>query len=85
MNYIIYFRMISNFKSWRSSMEEQLICNQRVVGSTPIASSKEREKFVGRFQSGQMGRAVNPLPQGFGGSNPSLPIDDFREIIIERE
>ena len=27
----------------------------------------------GRFQSGQMGRAVNPLAQVFGGSNPSLP------------
>ena len=24
---------------WRGSMAEQLICNQQVVGSTPIASS----------------------------------------------
>jgi hypothetical protein len=28
---------------------------------------------TGRFQSGQMGRAVNPLRKRFGGSNPSLP------------
>ncbi len=28
---------------------------------------------MGRFQSGQMGRAVNPLAQAFVGSNPSLP------------
>ena len=28
---------------------------------------------VGRYQSGQMGRAVNPQRQRFGGSNPSLP------------
>ena len=27
----------------------------------------------GRFQSGQMGRTVNPLSFDFGGSNPSLP------------
>ena len=29
---------------------------------------------LGRFQSGQMGRAVNPLRKRFGGSNPSLPM-----------
>jgi hypothetical protein len=28
---------------------------------------------MGRFQSGQMGRAVNPLASAFGGSNPPLP------------
>ena len=28
----------------------------------------------GRYQSGQMGRAVNPLGKPFGGPNPSLPI-----------
>ncbi len=29
---------------------------------------------MGRYQSGQMGRAVNPQRERFGGSNPSLPI-----------
>ena len=29
---------------------------------------------MGRYQSGQMGRAVNPLRKRFGGSNPSLPM-----------
>ena len=28
---------------------------------------------MGRYQSGQMGRAVNPQRRRFGGSNPSLP------------
>jgi hypothetical protein len=28
-----------SFKRWRSSMAEQLICNQQVAGSNPIASS----------------------------------------------
>ncbi len=29
--------------------------------------------FSGGFQSGQMGRTVNPLAYAFDGSNPSLP------------
>ncbi len=28
---------------------------------------------MGRYQSGQMGRTVNPLSYDFEGSNPSLP------------
>ena len=39
-------------------MAEQLICNQQVVGSTPIASS-----IVEGFPSGQRGRTVNPLAE----------------------
>ncbi len=33
-------RGILFFFGWCSSMAEQLICNQQVVGSTPIASSR---------------------------------------------
>ena len=36
-NCIIDNRYVCN--CWRGSMAEQLICNQQVVGSTPIASS----------------------------------------------
>ena len=60
---------------------EQLICNQRVGGSNPFAGSGIDHRLglivmiiMGRYQSGQMGRAVNPLRRRFGGSNPSLPI-----------
>lgn len=60
---------------------EQLICNQRVGGSNPFAGSGINSRpqligklIMGRYQSGQMGRAVNPLRERFGGSNPSLPI-----------
>ncbi len=62
---------------------EQLICNQRVGGSNPFAGSEKIRSFfeadnkMGRYQSGQMGRAVNPLRKRFGGSNPSLPIFIF--------
>ncbi len=62
---------------------EQLICNQRVGGSNPFAGSEIESRpgligktGMGRYQSGQMGRAVNPLRKRFGGSNPSLPIFD---------
>ena len=37
-------------------MAEQLICNQQVVGSTPITSSN-----MGDFPSGQRGQTVNLL------------------------
>ena len=38
-------------------MAEQLICNQQVVGSTPITSSSS----MGEFPSGQRGQTVNLL------------------------
>ena len=41
-------------------MAEQLICNQQVVGSTPIASSIF---FKEEFPSGQRGRTVNPFAE----------------------
>ena len=41
---------------WCGSMAEQLICNQQVVGSTPITSSN-----MGDFPSGQRGQTVNLL------------------------
>ena len=37
---------------------EQRICNQPGVGSSPIGGSVT---YMGRYQSGQMGRTVNPL------------------------
>ena len=40
---------------------------------------------LGRFQSGQMGRAVNPLRKRFGGSNPSLPIPAGIAQLVERQ
>ena len=38
---------------------EQLICNQQVAGSSPIASFGKYKG--GDFPSGQRGRTVNPL------------------------
>ena len=62
---------------WCGSMAEQLICNQQVVGSTPITSSNT----VCRLRTVQLG-GIPEWPKGtdcksagtaFGGSNPPLP------------
>jgi hypothetical protein len=50
-----------------AQLVEQLICNQRVGGSNPLAGLAVTDLAMsfcfkmGRYQSGQMGRAVNPL------------------------
>ena len=50
---------------WCGSMAEQLICNQQVVGSTPITSSIQLGNSpadnLGDFPSGQRGQTVNLL------------------------
>jgi hypothetical protein len=45
------------YRRWRSSMVEQLICNQQVAGSSPIASSVG--VFSDGFPSGQREQTVN--------------------------
>ena len=50
----------NNILCWCGSTVEQLTCNQQVVGSIPITSSI---LFLGRLQSGQMQRTVNPSTQ----------------------
>ena len=49
-----------------AQLAEQLICNQQVVGSSPITSSSYMEEFP----SGQRGQTVNLLSFDFGGPNP---------------
>ena len=48
----------NQYLCWCGSTVEQLTCNQQVVGSIPITSST-----LGRLQSGQMQRTVNPSTQ----------------------
>ncbi len=65
-----------------AQLVEQLICNQQVAGSSPIASSKKAGsmtawKIEEGCPSGQWGRAVNPLTQVFEGSNPSPSTTSF--------
>ena len=63
-----------------SSGVERLLCKQNVGGSIPFFGSLMK----GSFQSGQMGRTVNPLSFDFGGSNPSLPTKNCGSSSVDR-
>ena len=56
-------------------MAEQLICNQQVVGSTPITSSKPDTKRAeyGRIPERPKGTDCKSAGIAFGGSNPPSP------------
>ena len=76
--------IISMFENrWCGSMAEQLICNQQVVGSTPITSSSDIRRLSRRsiLESISYG-SVPEWPKGtdcksagnaFGGPNPPAP------------
>ena len=58
-------------------MAEQLICNQQVVGSTPITSSKkvrsEQRTSYGGFPERPKGADCKSVVTDFGGPNPPSP------------
>ena len=53
---------------WCGSMAEQLICNQQVVGSTPITSS-----IYGSVPERPKGADCKSVVSDFGGPNPPAP------------
>ena len=55
-------------KCWCGPMAEQLICNQQVVGSTPITSS-----IYGRVPERPKGADCKSVVTDFGGPNPPSP------------
>ena len=61
-----------------AQLAEQLICNQQVIGSSPIIG------FMDGFPSGQREQTVNLLLYSFGGSNPP-PSICFLGMIVYRE
>src|SRR4029450_1486244 len=67
---------MDRYRRWRSSMVEQLICNQQVAGSSPIASSveqckREGNESLGRVPERSKGTDWKSVATGFEGSNPS--------------
>ena len=62
---------------WCGSMAEQLICNQQVVGSTPITSSKigshSEPTLYGGFPERPKGADCKSVVDDFGGPNPPSP------------
>ena len=72
---------MDGYRRWRSSMVEQLICNQQVAGSSPIASSVEQCKnegheSLGRVPERSKGTDCKSVATGFEGSNPSPSTDE---------
>ena len=81
-----------SLRRWRSSTAEQLICNQQVVGSSPIASSNQeavRESqwefaanillIIGEVPEWPKGADCKSAGDAFEGSNPSLSTIFWRE------
>ena len=71
-----------DIRRWRSSTVEQLICNQQVAGSSPIASSVENEvnESLGRVPERSKGTDCKSVATGFEGSNPSPSTSKGSEI-----
>ena len=63
-------RLSSGFIAGVAQLGEQLICNQQVGGSSPLASSLI---LMGSCPSGQWEQTVNLPAHAYGGSNPPLP------------
>ena len=58
-------------------MAEQLICNQQVVGSTPITSSN------GGFPERPKGADCKSVVTDFGGPNPPSPTNKKRTFVYQ--
>ena len=68
-NNIFYAKITSVARiCWRGSMAEQLICNQQVVGSTPITSS-----IYGGIPERPKGADCKSVVTDFAGPNPASP------------
>ena len=72
-------RLSSGFIAGVAQVGEQLICNQQVGGSSPLASSLI---LMGSCPSGQWEQTVNLPAHAYGGSNPPLPTIYF-ELYFE--
>ena len=70
---MIYNIFILKF-CWRSSTVEQLICNQQVAGSIPIASLNGNKTliFCGEVPEWPKGADCKSAGDAYGGSNPPL-------------
>ena len=69
------FKFIIKRLCWRSSMLEQLICNQQVAGSIPIASSTTMNR--GEVPERPKGADCKSVGNAFGGSNPPLSTSTY--------
>ena len=81
---IKYCDIIYMLRCWCGSMAEQLICNQQVVGSTPITSSKwalTAGSPYGGFPERPKGADCKSVVTDFGGPNPPSPTKNPRTTV----
>ena len=72
---------------WCGSMAEQLICNQQVVGSTPITSSNGFTRvnlLYGGFPERPKGADCKSVVDDFGGPNPPSPTNKNRTFVYRQ-
>ena len=62
-------------------MVEQLICNQQVAGSSPIASSTS--SFRGEVPEWPKGADCKSVGNAFGGSNPPLSTSTYKGVSLK--
>ena len=76
-----------------AQLAEQLICNQQVIGSSPIIgfhilidceSSQFNNVIMGRFPSGQRGQTVNLLQLASVVRIHLRPLFPFKDFLISR-
>ena len=65
---------------WCGSMAEQLICNQQVVGSTPITSSI----CYGGIPERPKGADCKSVVTDFAGPNPASPTNKKRTFVYQK-
>ena len=68
-----------------AQLAEQLICNQQVIGSSPIIGFSQLNMLCnGQIPEWPKGTDCKSAANCFGGSNPPLPILLFKKIIKYR-
>ena len=87
MTSVAEYDIITMFENrWCGSMAEQLICNQQVVGSTPITSSSYIRRpcrrilriLYGSVPEWPKGTDCKSAGNAFGGPNPPAPTNKNR-------
>ena len=63
----VYGRILNDLRARVAQLVEQLICNQRVAGSTPVSGSNRESGGVPEWSKGTDCKSVG---EAFGGSNP---------------
>ena len=65
-----------------AQLAEQLICNQQVIGSSPIIGSRRKPISYGWIPEWPKGADCKSVASRFGGSNPPPSIIIFTIMVV---